>query len=98
TRERTAHLLEPIVETQGSTLAAGPLRVVAFNAAGGVHFDGILRCFAREPLSSAAVILLSEMDHGTQRVGGRKVASELADALGMSCAYVPEFGLIRTDG
>ena len=26
------------------------------------RFDGILRCFAREPLRSAAVILLSEMD------------------------------------
>ena len=38
------------------------------------------------------------MDFGTGRSGGRKVASELANALGMSCVYVPEFGLITPDG
>jgi endonuclease/exonuclease/phosphatase family metal-dependent hydrolase len=76
----------------------GPLRVVAFNAQGGTRFQGILRCFAREPLRSAAIILLSEMDLGTSRSGGRKVASELAHRMGMSCAYLPEFGLVRADG
>jgi endonuclease/exonuclease/phosphatase family metal-dependent hydrolase len=92
------HRFEPIVENRRSTLAPGPLRVVAFNAQGGSRFDGILRCFARPPLRTAAVILLSEMDSGTLRSGRRKVASELAEALGMSCAYVPEFGLISSDG
>jgi endonuclease/exonuclease/phosphatase family metal-dependent hydrolase len=96
--ERKAHLFEPMVENRRSTIAPGPLRVVAFNAQGGVRFEGILRCFASEPLRSAAVILLSEMDLGTRRAGGRKVASELAQDLGMSCAYVPEFGLIGADG
>jgi hypothetical protein len=92
--ERKTHRFEPILENRGSTIAPGPLRVVAFNAQGGTQFDGILRCFASEPLRSAAIILLSEVDFGTRRCGGRKVASELAKALGMSCAYVPEFGLI----
>jgi hypothetical protein len=71
---------------------------VAFNAQGGIRFDGILRCLAREPLRGAGVILLSEADFGTIRSGRRKVASELADALGISCAYVPEFGLQNSAG
>src|ERR1035438_6068433 len=96
--ERKTHRFEPILENRGSTIAPGPLRVVAFNAQGGTQFDGILRCFASEPLRSAAIILLSEGDFGTRRCRGRKVASELAKALGMSCAYVPEFGLMTLDG
>ncbi len=92
------HRFKAIVENRPSTLVAGPRRVVAFNAQGGTRFDGIARCLAKEPLRSAAVILLSEMDSGTVRSGRRKVASELARMLGMSCAYVPEFGLVAADG
>jgi endonuclease/exonuclease/phosphatase family metal-dependent hydrolase len=96
--ERKPHQYQPIVENRPSTIASGPLRVVAFNAQGGTRFEGILRCFSREPLRNASIVLLSEMDFGTVRSGRRKVASELANALGMSCAYVPEFGLITPDG
>lgn len=74
------------------------MRVVAFNARGGVRFAGIAGCFAREPLRSASVILLSEVDFETRRSGRRRVASELAAALGMSCAYIKEFGLMYRDG
>ena len=63
---RKAHRFEPILENRSSTMAPGPLRVVAFNAQGGTRFDAIIRCFANEPLRSAAVILLSEMDSGTR--------------------------------
>src|SRR5277367_2224087 len=96
--ERKPHRFEPIVENRPSTLPPGPLRAVAFNAQGGTRFEGILRCFRTEPLRSASIILLSEMDFLTWRCGGRKVASELAQALGMSCAYVPEFGLMTAGG
>ncbi len=96
--ESGTHLFEPVVENRPSSLAAGPLRVVAFNAQGGVRFEGILRCFAREPLRGASIILLSEADLLTRRSGKRKVAGELAQALGMSCAYVPEFGFVGTRG
>ena len=92
------HRYQPIVENRASSVPPGPLRVVAFNAQGGARFDGILQCLTREPLKSASIILLSESDLGTRRVGGRVVASELAKALGMSCAMVPEMGLIDTDG
>ncbi len=95
---RNRHRFEPIVENRPSSIAPGPLRVVAFNAQGGTRLEAIIRCFAKEPLRSAAVVLLSEMDSGTGRSGRRKVASELAQALGMSCAYVPEFGLVAADG
>jgi hypothetical protein len=87
--ERKAHLFEPVVENRLATIAPGPLRVVAFNAQGGARFDGIRRCLGRGPLRNAGVFLLSEVDIGTRRSGGRKVASELAHRLGMSCAYVP---------
>lgn len=96
--ERATHLYEPVVENRPSTLAPGPVRVVAFNAQGGTRFEGILRCFAREPLRRASIILLSEADLGTRRSGKRKVAAELAQALDMSCAYVPEFGFVNARG
>jgi endonuclease/exonuclease/phosphatase family metal-dependent hydrolase len=92
------HSYDPIVENRASSALGGPLRVVAFNAQGGARFEGILRCLEMEPLESASIILLSEADLGTPRAGGRVVASELAKALEMSCAIVPEFGLIETDG
>jgi len=98
TPAHTTHLFEPEVENRSSAIGSGPLRVVAFNAEGGSRFDGILRCFTREPLRRADVILLSEADYGTRRAGRRQVASELAQALGMSCAYVREFGLIAENG
>jgi endonuclease/exonuclease/phosphatase family metal-dependent hydrolase len=96
--ERATHLYDSVVENRPTTLAPGPLRVVAFNAQGGVRFEGVLRCFAREPLRSASIILLSEADFLTRRSGKRKVAAELAQALDMSCAYVPEFGFVSTKG
>lgn len=71
----------------------GPLRVVLFNAAGGIHLSGIASCLARFPLNHASIILLCESDWGTARTGNREVAAELAALLGMSFAFVPEFGL-----
>ncbi len=71
----------------------GPLRVVLFNAAGGTRLGGIASCLARFPLNRASIILLCESDWRTARSGNREVAAELAALLGMSFAYVPEFGL-----
>ncbi len=92
------HRYLPVVENRPASLHANRLRVIAFNAQGGRKFNDILQCFAHEPLRSADIVLLSEVDIGTRRSGGRKVASELARELGMSCAYVPEFGLMGPDG
>jgi endonuclease/exonuclease/phosphatase family metal-dependent hydrolase len=70
-----------------------PLRVVLFNAAGGTRLGGIASCLARFPLNRASIILLCESDWRTVRTGNREVAAELAALLGMSFAYVPEYGL-----
>ena len=69
------------------------LRVVLLNAAGGRKFREILACLKRPPLQGADVILLCEVSTGMKRMPGRELATELAEALEMSCAYVREFGL-----
>ncbi len=69
------------------------LRVVLLNAAGGRKFREILACLKRPPLQGADVILLCEVSTGVKRMPGRELATELAEALEMSCAYVREFGL-----
>jgi len=69
------------------------LRVVLFNAAGGRKVREILACLRRPPLHGADVILLCEVNTGMRRRPGRDLATELAEALDMSCAYAREFGL-----
>src|SRR5208282_564174 len=68
------------------------LRVVLLNAAGGRKFREILACLKRPPLQGADVILLCEVSTGMKRMPGRELATELAEAFEMSCAYVREFG------
>lgn len=69
------------------------LRVVLLNAAGGRKFREILACLKRPPLQGADVILLCEVGTRMKRMPSRELATELAEALEMSCAYVREFGL-----
>ncbi|HUY26455.1 MAG TPA: endonuclease/exonuclease/phosphatase family protein [Candidatus Binataceae bacterium] len=88
----------PVVRNLAARPRRGPLRVVAFNAAGGARLDDIAHCLGREPLAGASIILLCEADWGTARSGRRKVALELADRLGMSIAYLPEFGRMGPGG
>ncbi len=66
--------------------------MVLLNAAGGRRLHAIARCLKRPPLLDADIVLLCEMNSkkGSTR---REVALELGEMLGMSCAYVPEFGL-----
>jgi endonuclease/exonuclease/phosphatase family metal-dependent hydrolase len=97
--ERIEPLFAPIVHNrEPRPHHDGPLRVVLFNAAGGTRLGGIASCLARFPLNRASVILLCESDWRTARTGNREVAAELAALLGMSFAYVPEFGLGRAGG
>lgn len=71
--------------------SADTLRVVAFNAQWGRRLDGVIACLRRPPLKGAEVILLAEADSNLRRSRNRDVAAEIAEALGMSYAYVPEF-------
>ncbi len=85
------HPYAPIVRNQPSRKRSGPIRVVAFNAAGGARLKEIARRLSLPPLEDASIILLCEADWRLARSGRREVASELASMLGMSMAYLPEF-------
>lgn len=82
------------VDTGGNNEAPTPsvLRVVAFNAERGTHFDDICALLRDEPrLRDADILLLSEVDWGMARSGNRHVARDLAAALGMHYAFGTEF-------
>lgn len=97
-RQADSHPFEPVVENRPPARSKGPFRVVAFNAQSGMRFEGILACLKSQVLSAASILLLCEVDIGTRRVRGRRVAAELASELGMSCAYIGERGLCAANG
>jgi endonuclease/exonuclease/phosphatase family metal-dependent hydrolase len=90
--ELHAHSYAAVVRNQPARARGGPLRVVAINLAGGARLEEIARCLLRAPLEGASIILLCEADWRTARSGRIAVAASLAARLGMSMAYLPEFG------
>jgi endonuclease/exonuclease/phosphatase family metal-dependent hydrolase len=88
----------PIVANRAARPVRSRIRVVLLNVAGGNQLSVVVDCLKRPPLNDADVILLCEADSGTRRSRRTEVASELAAALDMSCAYVREFGITRGDG
>jgi endonuclease/exonuclease/phosphatase family metal-dependent hydrolase len=91
---RRAPALGPIVVNRPACAEQRLLKVVAFNARGGGSLDAISATLRRYPLNSPDIILLSEMDWRMDRSGQRETAVELAADLGMSFAYVGEFGVL----
>ncbi len=86
----------PIVVNRAARRPGSRLRVVLLNAAGGKRFPEIVACLKRPPLQGADVILLCETNAaGTKPSARRDVAVEMASMLGLSCAYVREFGVIN---
>ena len=81
-----------VVVNRGSRPARSRIRVVLLNIAGDSRLTVVEACLKRPPLNDPDVILLCEANTGTRRLRGFDVASELAAALDMSHAYVPEFG------
>jgi len=81
-----------VVNRAARSRSQARLRVVLLNAAGGRKFREILACLKHPPLQGADVILLCEVSTGMKRMPGRELATELAEAFEMSCAYVREFG------
>jgi endonuclease/exonuclease/phosphatase family metal-dependent hydrolase len=86
------HPYTPVIRNLPPRAGARSLRVVAFNAAGGARTNEIVRRLSAPPLAGSSIILLCEADWRTRRSGRREVASELAQRLSMSMAYLPEFG------
>ncbi len=72
-----------------------PFKVVIYNARGCPQPDAVAERLRRSPLAGAAVILLSEADWGLRRSEGRQSAAELAELLGMSFVFAPEFAFRR---
>jgi endonuclease/exonuclease/phosphatase family metal-dependent hydrolase len=88
---RPSPALQPIIVNRRSSRAqARLLKVVAFNAKGGRHLDGIRQCLMRPPLAGANIILMCDTDWLSPRSGFRRVAAELAAILEMSFAFVPK--------
>jgi len=89
------HPFEPIVVNRAPLAARSTLKAVAFNARGGRYLPAIVDCLRRPPLQGADVILLCEAAWRHRESGGREFASELAAALAMSFAYLPQFAVPR---
>jgi endonuclease/exonuclease/phosphatase family metal-dependent hydrolase len=87
----------PIVVNRAARTARSRIRVVLLNVAGGHRLSAVEACLKRPPLNDADVILLCEANSGTRHSQKYDVASELAAALDMSYAHIPEFG-IECDG
>jgi hypothetical protein len=87
------HPWGPIVVNRPARGNRRLLRVIAFNARSGRALDQISKCLRRPPLNFPDIILLSEMDWRMGRSGRRETAGELAADLGMSFAYIGEFGV-----
>jgi endonuclease/exonuclease/phosphatase family metal-dependent hydrolase len=88
----------PIVANRAARPVRSRIRVVLLNVAGGSQLGVVVNCLKRPPLNDADVILLCETDSGTRRSRRADVASELAAALDLSYAFIPEFGITRGDG
>jgi endonuclease/exonuclease/phosphatase family metal-dependent hydrolase len=95
---RTAHAWGPIMVNRPARTERRLLKVVAFNARSGGSLEKISIVLRRPPLNYPDIILLSEMDWRTSRSGRRETAAELAADLGMSFAYIGEFGFPRPGG
>jgi hypothetical protein len=92
------HPWEPIVVNRPAARDQRLIRVVAFNARGGRALSKIAQSLRRPPLSHPDIVLLSEMDWHVPRSGWCETAAELATDLGMSFAYIGEFGIARRNG
>jgi endonuclease/exonuclease/phosphatase family metal-dependent hydrolase len=90
----------PVVVNRPARRTEPRIRVALLNAAGGRHFRDIAMCLKRPLLEGADVILLCEIYSrpGLDESHGGQIVKYLGESLGMSCAYIPEFGLSPPGG
>ncbi len=68
------------------------IKALAWNIERGIRFDGIVDALRdNEELARRDVMLITEMDHGMARSGGRSVALEIARALRLNYAFAPVY-------
>jgi endonuclease/exonuclease/phosphatase family metal-dependent hydrolase len=94
---KPAPYFPPIVVNRAARQLRSQIRVVLLNLAGGSRLSMVIDCLKRPPLRDADVILLCEADSGTRRSRRLDVTAELAAAIDLSYAYVPEFGFKRPE-
>src|SRR5260370_23615140 len=87
---KPARYFPPIVVNRAARPVRSQMRVVLLNLAGGSRLNAGVGCLKRPPLRDADGILLCEAGSGTRRSRQRYVTSELAAALQMRYAHVPE--------
>lgn len=63
------------------------IRFVAWNIEKGKRWKLLEKCFACEPIQTADVLCLNEVDDGMARSGNRRVAFEIAERLGMQMVF-----------
>jgi endonuclease/exonuclease/phosphatase family metal-dependent hydrolase len=81
----------PVIVNRTPKKVGSTLNVVALNARGGIKADGIIQRLRRPPLANADIILLCEAAWRHRFSGYREFAAEVAKALQMSFAYLPQF-------
>jgi endonuclease/exonuclease/phosphatase family metal-dependent hydrolase len=93
-----AHAWHPIVVNRSARSERPVLKVAAFNACSGRFAQKIAERLHHSPLDDIDIVLLSEVDWRLKRSGRREVAADIAAELGMSFAYIPEFGVRSASG
>ena len=63
------------------------VRIVTWNIEKGKRWGLLERCLESEPIRSADVLCLNEVDDGMARSGNRRVALEIGDRLGMQVMF-----------
>ena len=104
--QRTGTLVQQVLDsvrvttTTASAPAKPSYRIVAWNVERGKELDGQLEILRDHPyLREADVLLLTELDIGMARSGNRDVPQEIAQALGMHCAFAPCYmSLVKGSG
>jgi endonuclease/exonuclease/phosphatase family metal-dependent hydrolase len=92
------HPFDPIVLNRAPRPVGTAIKVVALNACGGRRVERIIGCLKCTPLAGADVIMLCEADWRHRRSAWREFAAEVAAALDMSFAFLPQFGAPTRDG
>ena len=67
------------------------IRVVTWNIEKGKRWSLLERCLEAEPIRSAGILCLQEVDEGMARSGNRRIADEIAGRLGMRVVFGPAF-------
>jgi endonuclease/exonuclease/phosphatase family metal-dependent hydrolase len=67
------------------------IRLVTWNIEKGKRWELLEKCLESEPIRTAGVLCLNEVDDGMARSGNRRIAYEIGDRLGLHVVFGPTF-------